>query len=227
MARTAEVELRWIQPPKQARSQRTLERILDSAEILISEKGFADTSVAELGCRAGSSVGAFYARFQDKDGLLHALYDRYLEQATATADDALDRERWKDSSVREIVSEVVRFLVAIYREQAGMIRAFVLRNRSDPEFQLRQERLSQYVSDKLTALLLERRGEIGHNDPELALRLGFSMVLGTIENEVLFGELRCGPRELSDDDFSDELTRAYLAYLAVDPRPEPRPPIGA
>ena len=67
-------ELRWIRPPQQARSQETLERLLDAAETLVAEKGFDDTPVAEVARRAGSSVGAFYTRFPDKDALLHALY---------------------------------------------------------------------------------------------------------------------------------------------------------
>ena len=98
--------LRWVRPPQQARSQQTLDRLLDAAEALAAEKGFDDTTVAEVARRAGSSVGAFYTRFKDKDGLLHALYDRYYEQAIATADDALDPARWEGAGIAEIVDAV-------------------------------------------------------------------------------------------------------------------------
>ena len=47
--------LQWVRPPQQARSQETLERLLDAAETLIAEKGFEDTPVAEVASRAGSS----------------------------------------------------------------------------------------------------------------------------------------------------------------------------
>jgi AcrR family transcriptional regulator len=208
-------ELRWVRPPQQARSQETLERLLDAAEHLVAEKGFEDTPVAEVARRAGSSVGAFYARFQDKDALLHALYERYYEQAIATADAALEPARWEGAQIPEILAAVVRFLVSIYREQAGLIRAFVVRNHSDAEFQARRERLSHYVNEGLSALLLARRAEIAHPQPERAAAFGLTLVFSTLESAMLFGELRSASLTLSDDDLAAELTRAFLAYLGA------------
>jgi AcrR family transcriptional regulator len=212
---TPSSDLRWVRPPQQARSQETLDRILDAAEALVTQKGFEDTPVAEIAQRAGSSVGAFYARFQDKDALLHALYERYYEQAIATADAALDPARWEDARIAEILDAVVRFLTAIYREQCGLIRAFVIRTHSDASFQARRERLSHYVSERLSTLLLARRDEISHPDPERAAAFGLAQVFATLESVILFGELRSGVLALSDDDLATELVRAYLAYLGA------------
>ena len=211
------VPLRWVRPPKQVRSQETLDRILDAAEALVQEKGFDDTPVSEIVRRAGSSVGAFYSRFGDKDALLHALYERYLEQAVATADAALDPERWARTGVAAIVSSVVSFLVQIYREQEGLIRAFVLRNRTDPAFRARRDRLSHYVSDGLAALLAARTDEISHPDPARAGAFGMTLVFSTLDSTMLFGEMRSGMRALSDDELAIELSRAFIAYLGVAP----------
>lgn len=212
---TPSSDLRWVRPPQQARSQETLDRILDAAEALVTQKGFEDTPVAEIAQRAGSSVGAFYARVQDKDALLHALYERYYEQAIATADAALEPARWEDARIAEILDAVVRFLTAIYREQCGLIRAFVIRTHSDASFQARRERLSHYVSERLSTLLLARRDEISHPDPERAAAFGLAQVFATLESVILFGELRSGVLALSDDDLATELVRAYLAYLGA------------
>ncbi len=211
-------ELRWIRPPQQARSQETLDRILDAAEELVTEKGFEDTPVAEIVRRAGSSVGAFYARFRDKDGMLNALYERYYEQAIATADAALDPERWQGASVPEILDAVVRFLVSIYRDQRGLIRAFVIRNHTDPAFQARQERLSHYVNERLSALLIARAAEIEHPDPHRAAHFGMTLVFSTLQSTMLFGELRFGALAMSDETLAAELSRAYCAYLGVPPQ---------
>ena len=207
--------LEWVRPPRQARSQDTLDRILDAAEALVAEKGFADATVAEIARRAGSSVGSFYNRFHDKDGLLYALYERYYEQATATADAALDPARWEGAGIAEILRAVTRFLVQVYRERAGLIRAFVQRNHSDAEFQARQVRLSHHVNEKLSALLLARAGEIRHPDAARAAAFGLTITVSTIENVVLFGEMRSNVLALDDDELATELTRAYLAYLDV------------
>ena len=207
-------QLRWVRPPQQLRSQETLARILDAAQALVSEKGFDDTPISEIVRRAGSSVGAFYTRFEDKDALLHALYDRYLEQAIATADDALDPARWESSHIPELISAVVGFLVSVYREQRGMIRVFVARNQRDETFQARRERLSHYVSERLSALLLARRDEITHPDPERAAAFGLTLVFSALDGVMLFGEMRSG-LTLSDEALAAELTHAYLAYLGV------------
>jgi len=208
-------ELRWVRPPQQVRSHETLNRILDAAEELVADKGFEDASVSEIVRRADSSVGAFYARFEDKNSLLRALSRRFVRQAMATADVALDPVRWEGVTVPEILRAVVRFLVSIYRERAGLIRAFVIRNQTDLEFRSRQDRISLYVKSRVCDLLLARAAEIHHPDAERAVRFGINLVFSAIEDVVLFGELRPSDHALSDDEFAAELTRAYLAYLGV------------
>ena len=85
MSRTLN-NVEWVKPTHQAHSQETLERLLDAAEELVSERGFDNTTVSEIVHRANSSVGAMYARFNDKDSLLVCLHERFCEQALATAD---------------------------------------------------------------------------------------------------------------------------------------------
>jgi AcrR family transcriptional regulator len=208
--------LRWVRPPQQARSQETLHRILDAAEVLVAEKSFEDASVSEIVRRANSSVGAFYARFEDKDALLRALSERFVDQAMATADAALDPARWERATISQILRSVVRFLVSVYRERAGLIRAFVIRNHTDLDFRARQSRLSLHVKSRVCDLLLDRVGEIRHPDPERAVRFGITLVIGALEHMVLFGELRSSSLALSDDEFAEELARAYLSYLGVE-----------
>jgi AcrR family transcriptional regulator len=208
-------ELEWVRPPRQARSQETLDRILDAAEALVAEKGFEDTPVSEIVQRAGSSVGAFYARFHDKDGLLHALYERYYEEAVATADAALAPARWEGARVAELIPVVIRFLVSIFRERHGLMRAFVVRNHTHPEFQARQQRLSHHVIARLCLLVLARRDEIAHPEPERATRFGMMLVFSALESLILFGEMRSSLLSLSDDDLAAELTRSTLAYLGA------------
>jgi AcrR family transcriptional regulator len=214
MVTNSKSELRWVTPPQQARSQQTLDRILASAEVLIAEKGFEDTPISEIVRHAGSSVGAFYARFEDKHALLHAISGRFVEQAMATADAALDPTRWSDAPIDEILRSVVRFLVSIYREQAGLLRAFVIRNHTDTEFRARQERLTLYVNRAVRELLLARVDEIGHPDPEGAVRFILMLIFGSLEYVMLFGDMRSGELTLSDDQYAGELANACLAYLA-------------
>jgi AcrR family transcriptional regulator len=214
---TPKPDLHWIRPPRQARSQETLDRILDAAERLVAEKGFEDSPVAEIVNQAGSSVGAFYARFHDKEGLLHALYERYYEEAVATTDATLAPDRWEDADAEELIRAVIPFLVTIFRERRGLMRAFVIRNHTHPEFQARQQRLSHYVVARLSALLLARREQLSHPDPERAARFGLMLVFSSLETMILFGELRDSLLTFTDEDLAEELTRSTLAYLGIHP----------
>ena len=124
--RATHAGLEWIRPPQQARTRQTLTRMLDAAEKMVASKGFADTAITEIAKAAGGSVGGFYRRFEDKQGLLQALHARFCEEARATADAALDPHRWRDASTAEVVREFVAFLVRIFREREGSFRAYQL-----------------------------------------------------------------------------------------------------
>jgi AcrR family transcriptional regulator len=210
---------KWIRPAQQARSQQTLERLLDSAEALIADKGFDDVTVAEIAARAGLSVGAVYARFRDKMGVLHSLQNRFVDEAHLTTDAAFDSDRWEGASIEEIVSELVAFLVEIHRERSGVLRELLVRTRSDPPMVERKERVVAHVSERLCSLLLPRAERIRHPDPAAAVAFGLRLVLGTLEQAILFGEGAPFGIHASDEKLAAELTRAFLGYLGVDGRP--------
>ncbi|HTO55102.1 MAG TPA: TetR/AcrR family transcriptional regulator [Myxococcota bacterium] len=205
-------ELVWIRPPQQARSQLTLSRILDAAEAILAEKSWEDASVAEIARRAGSSVGAFYTRFPDKDTLLAALHQRFVEEAWATAQVALDDKRWVGASICEIVRELVAFQVRVNDQRRGQLRAFALRTTSDPNFYARSERLYKQMEELFVKLVVARRHEILHPIPVVAANFVGRMINAMLLNRVL--DAKFVPPGIS---FGDELTHAALAYLGVFP----------
>jgi AcrR family transcriptional regulator len=212
--RKTEAELEWVRPPRQARSQETLDRILDAAEAMLEEKGWGDLGVSEIAARAGSSVGAFYARFPDKQALLHALHERFVAEAVATADAAFQPARWAGATAPEIVARIVAFLVQIQRDRRGLLRALKLASATDATFRAREHRLLLYVRDGLAALLVGRP-EITHPEPERAVAFGLWQVLASLEHALLVPEESAALRRVPERAFPAELTRALLAYLGV------------
>lgn len=207
--------IRWIRPPRQARSAATQQRLLDAAEALIAEKGFAEASVAEISRRAGFSVGAFYARFRDKQALLHCLEERFLAEAGATVEAALDPARWVGAPIPEIAEEVIAFLVQMYRERFALLREFLGHAIADAEVGLRTERLVHTMCERLSDLLLPRAAEMSHPDPAAASRFACRLLLGVLKEAVLFGAYGAYGVPQADDKLSRELTRAFLGYLGV------------
>lgn len=207
----------WVRPPRQSRSQESLERILDAAEQVISEKGFDQATVAEIVRLANSSVGAFYGRFKEKDALLRCLHERFCEEAFATADAVLDPDRWHGKGIAQIFAETTPFLVDAFRQRGGLIAAFIVRATYDPGFTEAWASLGQHLTAKFRTLLLERADEIRHPDPALAVEFGLQMVLCTLDEMALFREVEGAGLCLVDDRLPQEMSRMLLTYLGVEP----------
>src|SRR5579871_3811602 len=99
-----------LRPAKQARSSRTLERILRATRDLLHEKEFEEITVAEIVQRAQSSCGAFYARFPSKEALLPALYDAYTRSLPTETTVWSDPATWGERSLTVRVAKMVRFV---------------------------------------------------------------------------------------------------------------------
>src|SRR5499433_1449462 len=117
MAHALPLQLETVSGPKQARSERTLQRLLDAAEALIKEKGHAAVSIPEIARRAGSSVGGFYARFRDKNELLRALEERHFIEILQRVEALADASRWQQAATIDIVEAAVAELVNSTRER--------------------------------------------------------------------------------------------------------------
>lgn len=67
----------------------TRERILDAAERLVIDNGYAATSVDQVLARAGTSKGAFFHHFASKQALADALVERYAAADVQMLEDGL------------------------------------------------------------------------------------------------------------------------------------------
>ncbi len=182
--------------------------MLDAAEQLVAEKGFAETSIVEIARVAGTSVGGFYRRFHDKQGLLQALHARFCEEARATADAGLDPSRWAGASTSDVVREFTAFIIGVHRERAGSIRAFILASLADDTVRRRTVELSEHLHGRLAALLADRRDDLTHPDPERGAAFAIDFINGTLSHAVQF-------QQEADSVLDDELPRLVLAYLGV------------
>ncbi|OAP35214.1 TetR family transcriptional regulator [Sinorhizobium glycinis] len=80
-----------------------MNRALDAAIRIFSEKGYHGTSIAELKAETGLTAGSIYKAFRDKRDVFVAAYDRY-KQIRA---DLLDQALSSASTGREKIARVV------------------------------------------------------------------------------------------------------------------------
>ncbi|MDX1566607.1 MAG: TetR/AcrR family transcriptional regulator [Longimicrobiales bacterium] len=225
-----------VRAPQQARSRKTLERIVDAALEIIEEEGVQGATVSAVVERAGSSVGSFYARFEGKDDLLRYLEERVWREARARWEDARSSQAWDELELEGVVRSVVRLLIRIHREDVGSRRALGQEG-AGSGLGSEAQRFHALVEREVATLLLRRREEIEHPEPERAARISYRWALGGIRELLEDGGDGPGPRaeklpeaggtsgeagdgslpsapRLTPEDVVDEVTRGLVSYLA-------------
>lgn len=97
--------------PRQERSRRTVDRILDAAARIFHEQGYAGATTNDIADEAGVSIGSLYQYFPNKDAVLLALTSRHIEATTAGLATLLSEQRLEDG-VDVILRNVIDFLLA-------------------------------------------------------------------------------------------------------------------
>ncbi len=199
--------------PKQQRSRETEQRLLAAAEELIAERGLAGLSIAELVRRAHSSVGSFYGRFGDKDGLLRALHTRRMDTILAQLHEMhqsgilaqLDR----GTAMTLCMTELVRH----YQDHAHLMAAFNARSAEDPVKWSETIETHRNLVQTLAQLLAQSDGNALHPRANLALELGLHMVFALLGDWVVYGTLPNQQLPFSMEELPQELARLLLGYL--------------
>jgi AcrR family transcriptional regulator len=183
---------------------------------LLAQKPFDEASVAEIVDRAGTSVGAFYGRFPDKDSLLDCFDERFFELARASTAEFFESDEWRAASLGESVEHFVRLLVCSHRRHRGILRALALRARepSQSRFRERAARHNRFVLELVQGHLLLRSEPIAHPDPARAVELGFLFTVAAIREAVLFDNVN-GLATPGDGELVTELARFFLGYLTT------------
>ncbi|TDC00440.1 TetR/AcrR family transcriptional regulator [Nonomuraea longispora] len=109
-----------------SRTAQTRQSMLQAAREVFSEHGFAESNVAEVVARAGSSVGSLYHHFGGKTELFLALYEDHQaahEQASA-ASVAKARKSGVDDPVELLIAGARAYLDGAW-ERRDLVRLFI------------------------------------------------------------------------------------------------------
>lgn len=212
----AAVEARSLRQPLQERSRRTLERLLAATERLLRSRRFEDVGVGEIVRAARTSVGAFYARFRDKQALLpelYARYDRDLGRRLASAE-----RRLAARDLEGVAAWIARELLRVFRERTNLMRALALHARTSPDAidaatrARRKEQTSVFVR-----ALLAHRARIRHADPERAVEQALFFAVSALREKALFAEAtHAASLELSDAELVRACARLIVSYLTLE-----------
>lgn len=218
MARENTETLAQAQPgltqPLQERSRRSLEKFLEAAKEVVSERGFEDASVAEIVERSGLSVGAFYQRFENKAALLTMVHTRFVEWRLEQIEQ-FTPARWERFSIADVLGNVIAVGVRSADDDGGFLTACFRRALSDKEFAAREARTRKALALQLANIFEQRADEIGHNHPRLAADF-LVRLIASMNSDRFHLRDSVGLLEFSAERMTSELLDVCLRYLGIE-----------
>ncbi len=182
--------------PQQKRSEASLEKILSATRSLISQGGFDDASITNIVDDAGLSVGAFYARFKDKDALFHIIQIQTLDELQAVITDRVTnfenacRKVDGVTSIEQVAQFTVDTLFELYSHSPGLIRAIYTHTRVKRDAVLFERvKLFNTACIKQSRNLIDLISPIEYTTETYAAWAGAVAVVGSfLREQMLFGD---------------------------------------
>ena len=194
--------------PTQRRSQERLERIARAAGELCAEVGADAVTMEGISARAATSIGSLYQFFPNKDALLHAVAERYVDDLFALLDasDAADARDIAGLPLEGLVDALLEPFVAFHRAHPGYFAILFAPQGSEALRSVRgrlRERLAQRV-ERLFQARAPRVPAVKRRRLALTAVEASRALLQYIE----VGVPRAGRREMRE-----ELRTMLVAYL--------------
>jgi AcrR family transcriptional regulator len=185
--------------------------ILDTAQRLFLEGGYAGTTIAAIAAAAEVSVETIYKSFGGKTGLVRAIRDRGLAgEGPRPAPERSDEMRAREMDPRKIISNWGTFTTEVAPRVSPILLVVRAAAEADPELaELRDE----MEADRLRRMTTNARHlyESGHLRPGMTLKTATD-ILWTYSSPELF-ELLVLRRRWSTDRYGRFIAEAMIAAL--------------
>jgi len=196
---------RWTQ---ERRLERTRSLLLDAAEEVFAEKGFATATLDDIAHAAGYTKGAIYKHFTVKEELFLAVSDRYWHRYFDNFADVL-------SAVTEVGARELDRVADRWRqlshdrgaEHAALGHEFTLYLLRNPEARARVATKRMEVAEELGRFVAENLERIGGS--LLITPLTFAQVLIATSDSVVLGS------QLDDIDLYRPILEMYLSVVKL------------
>jgi AcrR family transcriptional regulator len=197
---------------KVARQEGRTWRLDDTALRLMAQKDYELISVAEFAREAGTSVGAFYGRYRDKEAFIYGAISGAFHGLTHFAKSDLDPRRWRRTSTAKTINGVVQHIVErIGRPRAaGATRAALKLATIKPHAIEPFTNYRKFVADRAVELLA---GRLSIKQPEASVRNAVQAIFGIVTDAAVVG---AGPMRLGSDRMVTALSALMSGYLDLE-----------
>ena len=188
--------------PKQERSKRTVEFILEATTQILLEDGYDAVSTNKIAKRAGVSIGTLYQYFSNKEQIIEAVAQRYFDQLGEKVMNLIASASLSDG--RAAVGAVVRASIDIFGEDPNQVGQFF--NQFDRTILAIADKAHERMENVLMGVLI---GE-GYpaSDAFMRARIIVRAFTGTVR-----ATLRREPMLIRDPSFVNALEELVSSYL--------------
>jgi len=192
--------------PKRRPGQERVAALLEAASVVIAEKGYDATTMAEVAARAGAQIGSLYRFFPNKDVLTNALIERFHDRAGSLFD-AID-QRAGELSVAELTDALLDLLGDLRSETQTIVA--LLEGRA--ELSARRLEFRRELRKRIARTLINRCPELrkGQAEDAAAVLLQNMKSIGALTKEIGNGVRPSALVELR------VMTRHYLEKIFAD-----------
>ncbi len=202
--------------PKQARSILSMAKMLDAAEAIFAEGGDNALTVEAVVKRSQTSVGNFYGRFGDRDGLLQAMHERFLLRLGGAAHVAV-AAAGNETTLGGAIEVFISHLFTAAHEYRNSARFFVLHRSADQNLRAQGLRANAVFAGIFTTLVLSHREEITHAHPEIVTDVAWRMVYAALAQQMMFDEQEVSGVKITQPALAREISYCIATYLKAAP----------
>lgn len=206
-----------VRTPKQGRSRQSFERIIEATIDLLRERPYDQIALLEICQRAGVSTGALYGRVTGKDELLRAVQVQFLERLGEQFSEEAQRIASQARGLAQVVPAVVAGLGNLLKENASVLRSFMLRGPTDEVIAAAGRKSAQDNHAKFSLLLRACGGEILHPNPERAIEASMLLIYATQARFLGLDSVGGMGEASSWNELLQDLSDMMLAYLRFVP----------
>ena len=191
-------------------------RMLDAAEAVFAKGGDNALTVEAVVKGSKTSVGAFYSRFGDRNGLLQAMHERFLLRLGGAAHVAVAAA----GNEKNLAGAIEVFLSHVFtatQEYRNSARFFVLHRSADPNLRAQGIRANAVFAGIFTTLVLSHRAEIAHADPAIATNVAWRLVFAALAQQMMFDDQEVSGVPMTIPALVHEIASCIVAYLKAAP----------
>lgn len=211
-ATIARVGLDGVTPATQARSQATFNALIQSGRRVMTAKDFESVSIKEIASTAGSSIGAFYGRFANKEVFFSAIQEITVSDIETGMRAMLAQPLVEQAGDSEFLFAIARFWIGFYRTHRGLYVASFKHSRTRPGAWTPFKRLGRNLVSLVIKQLVPRLRRLAKPRTEREIRIAFQFVNGLLVNAVVNDP---GPMSLNDAEMERSVARFLCAYFGI------------